>query len=96
MLIKIFASSVKMLNLSKSELRSIAKKGNVNAINISKPTKNNKKNIFKSKRREIKESFMKLSKKKVLKPIIKEIKEILLDPIINRDEKIEEIKKTSI
>ena len=71
--------------MSKNEL--------INAINISKRTKNNKKNIFKSKRKEIKESFMKLSKKKVLKPIIKEIKEILLDPIINRDEKIEEIKK---
>ena len=33
-------------------------------INTSKPTKNNKKNIFKSKRKEIKESLMKPSKKK--------------------------------
>ena len=51
-----------MLNLSKSELRSIAKRRSmsknelINAINISKTTKNNKKNIFKSKRKEIKES----------------------------------------
>ena len=48
-----------MLNLSKTELRSIAKKRSIsvyksmaeneliNAINISKLTKNNKKNIFK-------------------------------------------------
>ena len=55
-----------MLNLSKSELRLIATKRGVsghksmskdeliNAINTSKPTKNNKKNIFKPKREEIK------------------------------------------
>ena len=48
-----------MLNLSKTELRSIAKKRSISdyksmpkneliiAINISKPTKNNKNNIFK-------------------------------------------------
>ena len=94
-----------MLNLLKSELRSIAKKRSIsgyksmskhkliNAINISKPTKNNKKNVFKSKRKEIKESLMKPSKKKIPKSIIKEIKEIFHDPIINREEKIEEIKK---
>ena len=51
----------------------MAKNELINAISITKQTKNNKKNIFKSKR--------------------KEIKEILHDPIINRDEKIEEIKK---
>ena len=68
-----------MLNLLKSELRLIAKKGSIgdyksmskneliNAINISKPTKNNKKNILKSKRKEIKKSLMKPSKKKILK-----------------------------
>ena len=65
----------------------------INAINISKPTKNNKKSLFKSKRKEIKESLMKPSKKKIFKSIIKEIKESLHYPIINRDEKIEEIKK---
>ena len=42
--------------MSKNEL--------INAINISKPTKNNKKNIFKSKRKEIKESLMKTKKSK--------------------------------
>ena len=71
--------------MSKNEL--------INAINISKPTKNNKKNTFKSKRKEIKESLMKPSKKKILQSKIKEIKEILYDPIIHRDEKIDEIKK---
>ena len=71
--------------MSKNEL--------INAINTSKPTKNNKNNIFKSKRKEIKESLMKPSKKKIFKSIIKEIKEILHDPIIDRNEKIEEIKK---
>ena len=55
--------------------------------------KNNKKNIFKSKRKAIKESLMNPSKKKILKSKIKEIKEIIHDPIINGDEKIEEIKK---
>ena len=70
--------SIKMLNLLKSELRLIAKKGIsgyknisknelINAINTSKPTKNNKKNIFKSKRKEIKKSLMKPSKKKIFK-----------------------------
>ena len=51
--------SIKTLNLSKNKLKSIAKKRTIsdykgmsrneliNAINISKPTKNNKKNIFK-------------------------------------------------
>ena len=53
--IKLFASSIKILNLLKSELRSIAKsksisgyksmskKELINAINISKPTKNKEK-----------------------------------------------------
>ena len=45
--------------MSKNEL--------IKAINISKPTKNKKKNIFKSKRKEIKDSLMKLSKEKILK-----------------------------
>ena len=63
----------------------------INAINISKPTKNNKKNIFKPKRKAIKKSRMKTSKKKMFKSKLKEIKEILYDPIIDRDEKIEEI-----
>ena len=49
--------------------------------------------IFKSKRKEIKKSLMKFSKKKILKSKMKEIKEILYDPILDRDEKIEEIKK---
>ena len=62
--------------MSKNEL--------INAINTSKPTKNNKKNIFKSKRKEIKKSLMKASKKKIFKPKIKEIKEILYDPILGR------------
>ena len=65
----------------------------MNPINISKPTKNNKNNIFKPKRKDIKKSRMKPSKKKMFKSKIKEIKEILYDPIIDRDEKIEEIKK---
>ena len=65
----------------------------INAINTPEPVKNNRKNIFKSKRKEIKNSLMKLSKKKILKSKIKEFKEILYDPILNRDEKIEEIQK---
>ena len=36
-----------------------------------KPTKNNKKNIFSSKRKEIKESLVKPSKKKILKSTTK-------------------------
>ena len=52
-----------------------------------------KQNIFKSKRKEIKKSVMKSSKQKTLKSKMKEIKEILYDPILDRDEKIEEIKK---
>ena len=71
--------------MSKNEL--------INAINISKPIKNDKNNIFKSKRKEIKESLMKPPKKKTFESIIKKVKEILHDPIINRDENIEEIKK---
>ena len=54
----------------------------INAINTSKPTKNNKKNIFKSKRKEIKKRPMKPSKKKSFKSKVKEIKEILYDPIL--------------
>ena len=108
-IIKIFALSIKILNL----LKIMSKNELINAINISKPTKNNKKNIFKSKieeikqrlmkplkkkifkskRKEIKESLKKPSKKKILKSIIKEIKEILHDPIINSNEKIKQIKK---
>ena len=56
--------------MSKNEL--------INAINTLKPTKNNKKNVFKSKRKEIKKSLMKPSKKKIFKSKVKEIKEILL------------------
>ena len=37
---------------------------------------------------------MKSSKKKTLKSLIKQIKETLYDSILDRDEKIEEIKKT--
>ena len=65
----------------------------INVINTSEPAKNNRTNIFKSKRKEIKKSLMKPSKKKILKSKMKEIKEILFDPILDRDEKIEEIKK---
>ena len=64
----------------------------INAINTSEPAKNNRQNIFKSKRKEIKKSLMKPPKKKILKSKIKEIKEILYDQILDRDEKIEEIK----
>ena len=93
-----------MLHLLKSELRLIARKRSIsgyksmskneliNAINISEPAKNNRRNIFKSKRKEIKQSLMKPSKKKILKSKMKEIKEILYGPILDRDEKIEEIK----
>ena len=97
---KNFALSIKMLNLLKSELRLIAKRRSIsgyksmskneliNAINTSEPGKNNRKNIFKSKRNKIKKSLMKLSKKKILKSKIKEIKQILYDPILARDKKI--------
>ena len=71
--------------MSKNEL--------INAINLSEPTKNNKNNIFKSKRKEMKKSLMKPSKKKISKLKIKEIKEIFYDPILNRDKKIEKINK---
>ena len=70
--------------MSKNEL--------INAINISKPTKNNK-TIFKSKRKEIKYNLINPSKKKILQSKIKKIREILYDSMINRDEKVEEIKK---
>ena len=95
-----------MLNLLKNELRLIAKKRSIsgyksmskneliNAINISEPAKNNRKNIFKSKIKEIKKSIMKPTKKKIFKSKVKEIKEILCDPILDRDEKVEEIKKS--
>ena len=63
-----------------------------NAINISKPTKTDK-NIFKSKIEKIKACLKKPSKKKIFESKIKEIKEILHDSIIDRVEKIEEIKK---
>ena len=79
----------------KYELRSRAKKRTIsdykymckneliNANKISKPRKTNKKNNFKSKRKEIKESLMKFSTKKILKSKIKEIKKILYQPIKN-------------
>ena len=51
-----------------------------NEINISKPTKN-KKNIFKSKRKEIKKRLKKPSMKKIFKSKMEVIKEILHDPI---------------
>ena len=59
-----FELSIKTSNLFKSELKSAAKKRTIsdyksmskneviNAINLSKTTKNNKKSIFKSKRKE--------------------------------------------
>ena len=102
---KFFTLSIRIQNLSKNESMLITKKRSINdyksmsknelinAISILKPTKYNKKNIFKSRRKEIKEGLMKPSKKKTLKSKIKEIKEILHEPILNRDEKIEEIKK---
>ena len=68
----------------------------INAINTSKSAKYNKNNIFKSKRKEIKKSLMKPSKKEIIKSIIKKIKEIPYDSILDRDEKIEEIKKLFI
>ena len=71
--------------MSKNEL--------INKINTSEPAKNNKRNIFKSKRKEIEKSLMKPSKKKIFKSKIKEIKEIFFDPILDKDEKIEEIEK---
>ena len=89
----------------KSELRLTAKKRNIsgyksmskneliNAINISESTKNNKNNIFKLKRKKIKKSLVKPSKKKIFKSRTKEFKEILYDPILDRDEKIEETNK---
>ena len=52
-----------------------------------------KKNIFKSKRKEIKKGLMKHSKKKTLKSKMKEIKEILYDAILDRDERIVAMKK---
>ena len=89
-----------MLNLLKSELRSIARKRIIsgyksmskneliNATNISKPAKTNKKNIFKSKKKKkIKKSLMKPSKKKILKSIIKEIKEILYNSILDKEKR---------
>ena len=70
---QISARNIKMLNLLKSELRFKAEKRSINgykslskndlidAINTSKPAKSNKRNIFKSKRKEIKKSLMKPS-----------------------------------
>ena len=72
--------------MSKSELRLMAKKRSVSgyknlskdelisAINITKPAKNNKKNIFKSKREEIK-------KKNNFKSKREEIKKSLMKPL---------------
>ena len=75
--------SIKILNLSKIELRSIAKKQvlvvtkvcqkmnlqfAINATSISKPTKN--------KEKEIKKSLIKPSKKRILESKRKDIKKI--------------------
>ena len=51
--------------------------------------------IYQNQQKIIKriEHLKKPSKKKTFKLKIEEIKEILYDPIIDRDEKIEEIKK---
>ena len=76
-----------------SGYKSMSKNELINAINTCEPAKNNRKSIFKSKRKEIKKSLMKPSKKKILKSKMKEIKEILYDPILDRDVKIEKIKK---
>ena len=56
---------------------------------ISKPTRNS---LFKLKREEIKKSLYKSARKNLFKSKIVEIKENFYDPIINRDEMIEEIK----
>ena len=71
--------------MSKNEL--------INVVNISKPTKNNQKNIFKLKIEEIKESLKKPSKRNIFKSKKEEIKEIIHNPILDRDKKIEDIKK---
>ena len=71
--------------MSKNELISV--------IDISKPTKSNQKNIFKSKIGQIEECLKKPSKRNNFKSKIEELKEIIHDPIIDRDKKIEEIKK---
>ena len=75
-----------MLNLSKSALIFIAKKRSVSvyknmskdelidAINISEPAKNNKKNIFKPKKEEIK-------KKNTFKQKREEVKRSLIKPL---------------
>ena len=98
-----------MLSLLQSELRLIAKKRSVSgyknmskdelisAINISKPAKNNKNNIFKpkreeikkkntfkSKREEIKKSLVKPLKKSIFKSKRKEIKKSLVKPSTGR------------
>ena len=57
-----------------------------------KPGRNS---LFKLKREKIKKSLFKPVRKNLFKSKIEEIKEILHDPIINRNEKIEEIKKVS-
>ena len=80
---KLKRKEIKKRNTFKSKREEI-KKSLVNSL---------KKNIFKSKRKEIKKSLMKPSKKKILKSKMKEIKEILYDSILDKDEKIEEIKK---
>ena len=58
---------------------------------IYQPTRNN---LSKLKREKIQKSFYKPAKKDLLKSKIEEIKEIICDPIINRDEKKEEIRET--
>ena len=109
-----------MINLSKSVSRFIAEKRSVSgyknmtkdeltdAINISKPAKNNKRNIFKlkreeikkkntfkSKREETKKSLMKPLKKNIFKSKRKEIKKSLMKPSKKKtlQSKIKEIKK---
>ena len=87
--VKINSKKKEVLVVTKCQ--KMSKKELINAINLSKPTKNNKNNIFKSKRKEIKKSLMKPLKKKISKLKIKEIKEIFYDPILNRDKKISRI-----
>ena len=55
-----------------------------------KPTKNS---TFKLKREKIKKGIYRQAKKSLFESQIEEIKEILHDSIIDRDEKIDEIKK---
>ena len=71
-----------------SDYKSMSKNELISAINTSEPAKNNRKNVFKSKRKEIKKSLMKPSKKKILKSKMKEIKKIVYGPILQSVTKI--------